>query len=369
LEVTTVSDAGLSQEDDMRRVASRICEFANSIKRGAGNHLHLSFFEESGYTAQGYIRRRRLDSDFVPGEETKQLIKAWLTQGERKKSLEITQGSTQFLVKWHDALQPPMRNFYSSMPAEAYSLELNPLFAALIEKKRQLRIPEFEGLRCVLVADTGSRLLQDLNASRRSNGTFTGREIIEHFLRKSNGAVDAVIVISPRRESQHADRSTIQKWWFANLFERPGLTLCRHGVDALIGHLPTPRFEAFQARSLQQQAAYRRDARGWYLGTHITSIGTQMTIKISARALLDLLANRITTKQFRDGIGLADKPALKNIFAHRLERGDVLSRIDIEPGGVDEDDDWLVVHFAQDPAASPLKINNRESPGDASKTH
>ena len=90
-----------------------------------------------------------------------------------------------------------------------------------------------------------------------------------------------------------------------------------------------------------------------------------MTIKISARALLDLLAGRITTEQFQNFTGLADKLTQRNIFAHRLNQGDILSDIEIEPGGIDEDDDWLVVHFKQDPAAAPLKVGISERPGDA----
>ena len=365
LEVTALSDARLSQEDDMRRIAAQLCEFANSVKKGHGKHLHFAFGEVRGYSAEGYVRKRRIDRDFVPNEVTKNALSDWLKLSDRSPSLEINQRNTNFVVTWHGVQRHPHSSFSSSMPAEAYSLEDNPLFDVLTEKKGQLSIPEFAGLRCVLVADAGARLLRDLSPNRRSCGTVTGSEIIDHFLTASNGAIDAVIVLAPTRKSSALDSTIEHKFWCANLFVRPGLSLSRRGVDDLVGRLPSPRFEGYQARSLHQQAAFRHDARGWYLGTLIASTRTAMTIKISARALLDLLANRITTEQFQEFTGLVDKPTRRNIFAHRLNQGDILSGLEIVPGGIDEDDDWLVVHLTRDPTASPLKVGVTVIPGDA----
>ena len=82
-------------------------------------------------------------------------------------------------------------------------------------------------------------------------------------------------------------------------------------------------------------------------------------------ALLDLLAGRITLAQFQHFTGLEDKPTQRNIFAHRLDQGDILSDIEIEHGGIDEDDDWLVVHFKQDPAAAALEVGSPKQPGNA----
>jgi hypothetical protein len=78
-----------------------------------------------------------------------------------------------------------------------------------------------------------------------------------------------------------------------------------------------------------------------------------MTISISARAVLDLLAGRITSEKFQHRTGLEGKNR-SNLFKHRLEQGDILSGARLEPGGVDEDDDWLVFELARDPSASPL---------------
>lgn len=341
----------------MRRVASRLCEAANKIRKGQGKHLQFQFGEERGYTANGYLRRRKVDRDLVPTAETVNKLRDWLAQEGSRPALQLVQGKTHVAVSWHDTPQHPFSNFFSTMPAEAYSLEDNPLHEALNEKARQLASPDFEGLRCVVVADAGSRMLRRLDEDMRSPGTVTGRQVIENFLGESGTAVDVVLVLSPHRTSIGFGFQREPLRWQASMWCRPGLKLSADGVTHLVGLLPRPRFEGYQARSLQQQAAFHHEERGWYVGTSITSGIGAMTIRISARAFLDLMAGRITLEQFQSFTGLADEPTQRNIFAHRLNQGDVLSSVRIEPKGLDEDDDWLVIDLKQDPSAGPLKLS------------
>ncbi len=118
VEVTAISDARLSQEDEMRRIAAQLCEFANSARKGSGRHLHFTFGVESGYTAQGYVRRRKIDPDFMPNDETKATLRSWLQESAPRSALTIKQGNTHLVVQWHKERQSPMYNFFSSMPAE-----------------------------------------------------------------------------------------------------------------------------------------------------------------------------------------------------------------------------------------------------------
>jgi len=361
VEITAISDARLAQEDDMRRVATRLCEVANKIRKGQGKHLHFHFGEESGHTSTGYLRWRNIDRDFVPTEATTELIRTWLQQGGEKPPLQVIQGKTSIAIAWSVTPQHPHSNFFSSMPAEAYSLENNPLHEALEEKSKQLASPNFEGLRCVVVADAGSRMLRHLNESMRSPGTVTGNQVIVHFLGKADSAVDVVLALSPYRAPSLFGLQLKPLSWRSSLWVRSGLHVDPCGVGTLVALLPPPRFEGYQARSLQQQAAFRQDALGWYLGKTIESGTTGMTIKISARAFLDLLAGRITLEQFHHFSGLENGSTKRNIFAHRLDQGDTLSSVKIEHGGLDEDDDWLVIDLQQDPSAGPLKLSDAPS--------
>lgn len=354
VEIAAISDARLSQEEDMRRVATRLCEVANKFRKGAGKHLHFQFSETSGYTENGYMRRRLVDRDFVSAEATSEQLRAWLALQEGRQPLELQQGSTHVTVTWHALRQHQQFNFFSSMPAEAYSLKDNPLYEVLTEKAQQLVSPGFTGLRCVIVAGAGSRMLRDQESMMRTHGTVTARQVVEHFLQEAAEAVDVVLLLSPYRNNLNVYRQDPIRWCFTG-FARPGLELSDSGVKKLAASLPPARFEGYQARVLHQQAAFRHDACGWYVGTTIKSGSPHMTIKISARALLDLLAGRITVEKFQHFTGLDEKSGMPNIFKHRLEQGDILSDVKIEPGGVDEDDDWLVIELRQDPSAGPLK--------------
>jgi hypothetical protein len=358
VEITAISDASLAQQDDMRRTASIFCEAANKIRRGAGRHLHFTFGEESGYTVHGYVRRRMVDPEFTMTSEVLSRITSWLgdsSSGIRSR-LEVRDGKTHVVVTWHEQLQSKFSNFFSSMPAEAYSLTDNPLCSALKAKADQLRSADFDGVRCVLLADAGSTLLRRLDDSMRSLHSYTGRQIIETFLSKPDCGLDVICAFSPHRSPNFASVLREPLTWRMTVFTRPGVTYPVIGIEALRALLPRPRFEGYQARSLQQQAAYSTTSRGWYLGTHIRSGRETMTISISARALLDLLAGRITSDQFNHMVGMKETPTQKNLFKHRLDQGDVISSVRIEPGGIDEDDDLLVIELARDPSAAPLTL-------------
>jgi len=75
-----------------------------------------------------------------------------------------------------------------------------------------------------------------------------------------------------------------------------------------------------------------------------------MTISISARALLDLLAGRITQEQFIQ----KTMNGHQNQFQYHLNQGDIITAITIERSGLDEDDDRLTVEFSRDPSTAPL---------------
>lgn len=56
---------------------------------------------------------------------------------------------------------------------------------------------------------------------------------------------------------------------------------------------------------------------------------------------------------------LKEKPGQPNIFKNRLNQGDILSYVKIEPDGIDADDDWLVMGLKHHPSAAPLRLNGK----------
>jgi len=119
--------------------------------------------------------------------------------------------------------------------------------------------------------------------------------------------------------------------------------------------LPDPHYEGYQARSLFRQGAFLPNGRGQYLGMTIKSTKglDDLRVEFPARMLLDLLAGRMTEEQFRRQL---NRSGSTNIFEHWLNRGMTISRAEMAPRDIDEDDDHIVLYFSDDPAARAFKL-------------
>lgn len=72
-------------------------------------------------------------------------------------------------------------------------------------------------------------------------------------------------------------------------------------------------------------------------------------IKISSRALFDLLSGKITYGEFPE--------EYKNYFKGRASEEKLIDEIEIEKAPNEKDDDWLTIKFGEpDAAVSPFKI-------------
>lgn len=88
-----------------------------------------------------------------------------------------------------------------------------------------------------------------------------------------------------------------------------------------------------------------------------------MQAKIPARAVLDLLARRITPEQFENSIG--KRPDEQNMFSRWLDMGLTLASTQLESGGIDADDDYLLLTFEDDAAARGLRLDLPPHPSPA----
>lgn len=368
VEIAAISDARLAQEDEMRRTASELCKAANAKRRGSGHHLFFQFGVDSGFGPEGQFRTRKVDPKFSVTDDITEQLAVWLkTPSDMPYApIRIQTGKTDLTITWSKHKLSQHSNFFSSVPAEAYSLTNNPLHTTLKAKADQLKSESFNGIKCLLLADAGSTLLRHLDQEMRGLGAYSGQQIIQHFLMKSGCNLDVVCVFSSHRNTNSWSFPEKPLMWNVRVFVRPGIHVSDSGLKQLAAVLPRPRFEGYQARSLQQQDSYSTNVRGWYLGTHISTGEVKMTITMSARALLDLLAGRLSQDHFNDMIDMKGGPNRTNFFKLCLERGEVMSNIRIESGGLDEDDDRLIIEFSKDPSVSPLSRSKRNLPNNDS---
>jgi hypothetical protein len=80
---------------------------------------------------------------------------------------------------------------------------------------------------------------------------------------------------------------------------------------------------------------------------------SDLRVEFPARMLLDLLAGRMTEEQFRRQLNHSGS---QNVFEQWLSRGMTISRAEMAPRDIDEDDDHIVLFFSDDPAARAFEL-------------
>jgi hypothetical protein len=360
IEVAAISDDGLSGESAMERTANIISGFADSVRKRASNNLHYTFYETSGYrpaqrkagqlwSTSEYFRRRLASRKFKLSPAHESQLRSWLKDWPPKHPLRISGEDTELSISWKEWVHPNSRVF-SSMPSLTHSLTDNPVFRRLKEKERdQLRDVPPGTLRCIFLGDAGCRLLREPHTRDPTNRVVCGKDIIFHFLQDST--VDLVAIFSPRRRLENTGnlRDNPRLWhsYVFDLKERPAGF--HDNVLRLHTLLPSPYLHGYQARSWLQQGMLSKD-RGQYMPLIIGSGPNGVTARLSARALMDLIAGRITPEQFeRSALGG------KNLFELWLTKGYAIRDVTFESSGDDRDDDRIVFRLEPDPSSSPLK--------------
>lgn len=365
IEIATHSDNKISGEDAMDGIAHEFCRFANTIRKGSGDYLYFRFHEECGYKSGRYFRRRLAPSAYRISDQAKKLFGTWLdSDAGNGVPLHILEPGLSVVVKMTAERQYRYFNFWSSMPPETHSIADNPLYDLLLRKLDQIKDAPSNTLRFIFLADAGSTLLNRVAQSSEIDFTkrrISGRQIISNFIAESDAKIDCIVVFSPIRSSKSTGGFERPRW-AVSLFNHPNLDIPPGGLDRLASILPLPRFEGYQARSLFRQGSFELNARGWHEGTRFEFKACgKMRVKVSARGLLDLLAGRITLDQFRYLLG--ERAGASARIQWCLEKGMTLTAVEIEPGGLDKDDDYLVLSFSDDPAARPLLLTDGRGEG------
>jgi hypothetical protein len=134
-------------------------------------------------------------------------------------------------------------------------------------------------------------------------------------------------------------------------------------VGKMMSALPKPERDAKNAgyfldflkkvNSIEGQSFYG----GLTVGSH--------EVKISARALLDLLAGRVTQEQFFEAHYFGPREGgtypSANPFSNMREEGKLITEIVVEENEGELDDDWLTIKFGDpDPAVTPFTVPVKE---------
>ncbi|WP_058186658.1 hypothetical protein [Terracidiphilus gabretensis] len=357
VDVAAISDALLSGQAFMRRAAKIINRTCDEILTGSSAHLHYTFQERSGYVRDEFgrtrfDRRRLITKSFQMDPQLRLALAAWLKNRSTDHPLHWAGKDIKVTISWRDYVHP-QSNTFCTMPSLAYDLRENPLYQVLKSKSDQLQNVSNGAHRGVFLGDAGCQLFNDIYRVDRVNNTFSGQQVIETFL-ADESTIDFVAVFSVKRAMTGSrDSSKNPRIWHLYVFEQKSqknldLSCLMHLRDIL----PAPYLSGYEARSWHEQGMFSAQARGRYLPTSM-SIGKQsMTVRISGRALQELMAGRLTVKEFENWT-VGGRP---NPFEQQLALGWTISSVSYEPKDASADDDYLIFTFKDDPAAAALRL-------------
>lgn len=363
-DITTLSDSALDSANPFERLSDAVHEQARKAGvQGGGFHLAVSHLEAG---ASGTTKVQLL----IPtGPAFDQLVKRHLKPFARRvaadptvpQALAVDEAGAKFVVEYKGPSQ------HSGGSHRAYDGVLssvnNVLFNRLSDKTRQLRGAPEGAVRMLVVCDGDCALLR---RDRPLEG-FNAQEVAEHFLRESQ-TIDLVLLVTVVEESVSAFARRDHRYVRCGLVAAPlcrpahltagAVDAVRHVFEEAVKKLPRPRMMPDNALVRNLKLEWSASMEGGY-----EERGDR--IKVSARAVLELLAGAMTYERFADIHGWGE--GRSGIFKSRLASGQLFSSAKIVRLGPGQDDDWLEFEFGSpDPAISAFQLTQRLDDSDTS---
>lgn len=234
-----------------------------------------------------------------------------------------------------------------------YSIR-NPLLNALIEKGNQLVKSRYKGIKGIIVCDGGC---DSLNERSEFNGAYSCQKIVESYL-KSHSYISWVLVLRIDEEAglfltQAKIKISARMYWNSPIDSRAyeeTLDLINRMLNCTAIPRDTPK------NAINWLKNNKNIGRSLYGGYSMSG----NKIKISTRALTELLAGQIGLQQFLEDHRLKPNPldpgdSSISFFENQINRGNMMKNASVERTN-DNDDDWLVLEYSgPDPAISPFQ--------------
>lgn len=356
-DVAAVDDVSLSGIATMRRARNIINSTCDRIRRKSSRHLHYTFAEKSGYirSPEGkskFHRHRLVSRGFQMDEGFRAELTRWLGNGRPEQPLVWKSEDIDVSIRWTEFVHP-FANIFCTMPSLACDPQDNPLYRVLEAKSKQLRDVPVGHSRAIFLGNAGCSLLNNIQPMGLGVNAFSGKQIIEGFL-ADDPSIDFVVVFSVERIDRFSvGTSDNRRVWRSYIFHRgrPMPTEDMVRLKLLTERLPAPYLSGYEAHAWHEQGMCRPDSRGRYIGTDMSIGREKMILRISARAVQELIAGTLSYQIFQHTIFGEHNPVRE-----QLAEGRTIADVRFESKAVDEDDDCLVFEFRLDPAATPLRL-------------
>lgn len=339
MEITTVSDRGLDQQNPVAQLSDRLVElvrdhaldpqhFKLEVK---GNWRELCI---GGPKARLYLPGKKHFDAAIFNKGFHRFLDDIRTSRGLKREYSTDRPDTQVTITYDPAQR------YYSMGYLAYTVQFsatqNTIYSALAEKAGQLRKSRFKGLKGIVLCDGGC---ETLNRRGQRGINLDASDIISTFL-SNYRSVDFVLtvrVVSDMSAYSGPEHLRVLTMSYILRTDSPALPLVRYLTERLPSKIPSPENTPINAYGLENEG--KSFNGGGVMGGQ--------TIKMSSRAIMGLLSGATSTEVF-----FRDNPHVKDTFARALREGRMLKETNIE-NVRHRDDDWIEFTFSEpDPAIS-----------------
>lgn len=355
-DVTTVSDAGLEEENPVMRFSQSLHKLKRKYHLPGSLDYRVPGVTDgpSPHKQKTRLKLPRLsDLDAFLAEHVGPWFRQLAEEKQARATIQVNERGVAFSLAYDESER------YSGGGYPAYtaaqSRTQNPVFAALKAKAAQLKKSGATDPCGIFLCDGGCALLS--KPGRQMQQVGLDETIAEFFRQHSSVAFVVVLVFPPTRMEA-----------FTGVFKELKITGRLYSNPRGANTLPEQALIALINRGLAQlpqPVATPRDALHWISRarghegqTHanIQYSGGLMTgsVKLSARQIQEVLAGRKTAQELFEQFDHAGRP-FQNPFETALRQGLTMEAVSLTKQA-DADDDLFEVRFGlADPAISKLK--------------
>lgn len=238
----------------------------------------------------------------------------------------------------------------------------NTLYTALNSKADQLGKSGFEGLRGIILCDGGFTPFHDFP----SPSMYSVKEVVKQFM-QDRKEIDFVFLLVVEGMFSKTGCRLAPELYCGQTFSSKN-PLIFEMLQQIPTFFPLPESDAKNAINYLRYTRSNNPNEGrshWGGLIENEYEDNTMEIKISAKALLDILSGTVTQQEFFERhhfvpTNLEPQNAW-NPFLQGLRQGKMISQVSFEKT-VLEDDDWVVIKLAgPDPAISSFVVPSREN--------
>lgn len=351
-DITAVSDLGHHQANPVQHLMEDIARLASKHGGDATQfEVRVQGRDQGPYDKRKVILRLPHPSarQSFAKDTLEPYIRARLAQEDYGHSQELTDGDVHVTLKF----RPRQQFVHYGHPSftQILHVDRNPIWNALKAKEKQLRGVPPGAVRLLVLCDGGCNAF-----SQSGMGHGVSRDdVVRAYLRRTSG-FDFVLCITVQDVRENAWQSRrmtaaalhASEKWQAATDDSVAITtelevLCRDMLAAW----PRP---IANAASAVANCLTRDDGMGKWGGYEMSG----ERIKLPARSLQKVLAGEVSLGEFDAGHGFGESDHSRNPFERALADGKSISSVRLIPCEGD-DDDWVEVTFAPDPALRPFQ--------------